>query len=148
MTLLLALLLALTAAQKQQVLSAANKLMPGVTWKQKSVLSADFTCRGRTEYAILGTVKSEAAQPYAIAAVFLDGLNKQPQLIKDRVHVTEEIQLTTEDLDYDLAEETGTPSSGFQRSKTCSGLNLGDDRSDSLHIYWDHVLRDFFIWSR
>ena len=96
---------------------------------------------------ILGTVKSEAAGSNAIAAVFLDGLNKQPELIKDSVHVAAEVQLTAESLDYDIAEETGTPMSGFQRSITCSGLNLADERKDSTHIYWNHELHDFFGWS-
>ena len=146
MTLLLALLLQITAIQKQQVFDAANKLMPSISWKQNSVTVADFTCRGRQEQAILGTVKSEAAEPYAILAVFLDGLNKQPELIRDSVHVTERVQLTTESLDYSIEEAIGTPMGGFERSQTCKGLNLADGETDSIHIYWDHSVRMFFTW--
>ena len=148
MNLLLILLLQITPTQKLQVITAANKLMPGITWKEDSVVIGDFTCRGRTERAIVGLGHSEAAFPYAILAVFLDGLDKQPELIRDSVHIAANVKLTTESLDYDPQQETGVPIEGFQRSKTCKGLNLADDNTDSLHIYWNHSFRSFDLWRR
>lgn len=131
-----------------QVFTAADKLIPGVTWKQNSVLTADFTCRGRTEYALLGTVKSEAAGSYAIVAVFLDGLNKQPELLKDMARNLASIELTVESLDYDAPEiAPGVPGQGFESSKTCKGLNLADGETDSRHIFWNHVFHGFDSWS-
>lgn len=120
--------------------------MPGVAWKQNSVVVADFTCRGQTEQAILGSVDSGAAQPYAVLAIFLDGLNRQPELIRDSVHVAADVQLTVESLDYDVKESTGTPIRGFQRSQICKGMNLADGRTDSIHIYWNHAFREFLWW--
>ena len=148
MSLLLVLLLQITANQKLEVLGAANKFMPGITWKESSVVIGDFTCRGRREQAILGIGHPEAAGPYAILAVFLDGFNRQPELIRDPVHVAADIELTTESLDYEPEDEIGTPLQGFQRSKICKGLNLADNYTDSLHIFWNHDLRHFDLWRR
>jgi hypothetical protein len=148
MNLLLLLLLQITSLQKQQVFTAANKLMPGVNWRQSSVLAADFTCRGRTEYAILGTVKSEAAErTYAIVAVFLDGLNKQPAIIEDHARNAALLELTLESLESGPEEAFGRPEQGFEHSKTCKGLDLADGQIDSMHIYWNHYFHDFFSWS-
>jgi hypothetical protein len=143
---LITVLLQITALQQQQVFDAANKLMPGVAWKQSSVRIADFTCRGRKEQAILGTVKAETAQPYGILAVFLDDLTKQPELLRDPVHVAADLQLNVESLDHDPKEDIGDALQGFQRSKMCKGLNLTDSHSDSLHTFWNHKLRVFDWW--
>src|SRR5262245_28145170 len=122
--------------------------MPGVTWKQNSVVSADFTCRGRTEYAIVGTVKSEAVgSTYAIVAVFLDGLNKQPEIIEDRARNPASMELTLESLESGPEDAFGRPVQGFEPSKTCKGLNLADGNIDSLHIYWNHYFHFFDSWS-
>src|SRR5438552_8702069 len=136
-------LLQITANQKLDVTRAANKFMPGITWKENSVVIGDFTCRGRTEKAILGVSHPEAARPYVILAVFLDGINKQPEIIRDSTHNPVYAALTTESLDYDPRENVGDTLEGFQRSKTCKGLNIADGQRDSFHIYWNHEFREF-----
>jgi hypothetical protein len=146
MSLLLALLFQITTAQRQQVLNAANKFMPGITWQAKSVLIGDFSCRGRSEQAILGTSHSETARRYAVAAIFLDGLDKQPELFFDDLHITDDVKLIVESLDFDPQETLGHSLQGFKRSKTCKGLNMDDNQTDSLHIYWDAKSRDFDAW--
>ena len=146
--LLLMLFLQITPVQRQQVLNAANKFMPGITWQAKSVLVADFSCHGRSEPAILGTSHSETASRYAVAAIFLDGLNKQPELFFDNVHEPDDVELKMESLDYDPKEEIGQTLQGFKRSRTCQGLNMADNHTDSLHIYWNEDLRDFDDWRR
>jgi hypothetical protein len=50
---------------------AAAKYVPGVAWQARSVVSANFTCRGRKEHAILGVSTSEI-----VIAVFVKGLNR------------------------------------------------------------------------
>ena len=61
----------------------------------------------------------------------------------DSVHVPADTKLTLESLDYDPGEEIGTPIEGFEKSKVCMGLNVADDHTDSLHVYWNHVFREF-----
>jgi hypothetical protein len=150
MSLLLVLFLQVTATanQKQEVFKAARHFMPGITWQQDSVLIADFSCRGHREQAILGTHHPDTASPYAIVAVFLDRLNKQPEFITDSVHVPADAKLTLESLDYDPEDEIGSSIPGFKRSKVCIGLNVADDHTDSLHIYWNHYFRGFGFWRR
>jgi len=147
MSLLFALLLQLTSNQNLQVIGAANKFMPGISWKENSVVIGDFTCRGRIEQAILGVSQPETARPYMILAVFLDGINKQPEIIRDSIHNPAYAELTTESLDYDPRENVGDTLEGFQRSKTCKGLNIADGQRDSFHIYWNHESREFDWWS-
>jgi hypothetical protein len=146
LNLALALLVQISASQKTQVLTAAKRLMPGVTWKEESVILADFTCRGRTEQAILGTVSPQASNPYAILAVFLDGLDKQPELVRDSAHVPARVLLTLENLDY--PEQEIESLQGFEPSATCKGLNLGDNEAASFHLYWNHALKQFSWWRR
>ena len=55
--------------------------------------------------------------------------------------------LTTEGLDFDPKEDLGYILPGFQRSKTCKGLDLSDDQIDSRHIYWNRELHRFDSWS-
>src|SRR5271166_2573739 len=59
-----------TARVEPSVQAAAARYVPGIRWRAKSVIAGNFSCRGRTESAILGTSESEIA-----VAVFLDGLN-------------------------------------------------------------------------
>ena len=131
MPLVLAILLQITTIQKHQVLMAANHFMPGITWRQSSALRGDFSCHGRREYAILGTSHSETVRPYIIVAIFLDGLNKQPEFVIDSVHVLKDAQLTLEDWgDLETLEERGIHIQDFQQRKTCKGLNIADDNTD------------------
>jgi hypothetical protein len=120
---------------------AASKYVPGVTWQPKSVVAADFTCRGRTEQAILGSSKSEI-----VIAVFVNGPSSAPEVLRDTVRSREDVELKTETLDYDPKDIVGDLQ-GFQRSKVCRGLNLGDGMIDSRHIYWNHVSLRFDSWT-
>jgi hypothetical protein len=127
------------ASSNVQVFNAANKIMPGVSWKADAIVVADITCRGKMEHAIIGIVHSQATRPYIMLAVFADGLSGQPELFVDSIHNPELGKLKLESLDYDPKEEIGQSLRGFQRSKTCQGLNLGDGETDSFHIFWNHI---------
>ena len=120
---------------------AASRYVPGVTWQPKSVVAADFTCRGRTEQAILGLSKSEI-----VIAVFLNGTSSAPEVLRDTVRNREDVELKTETLDYDPKDIVGDLE-GFQRSQVCRGLNLGDGMIDSKHIYWNHASLRFDSWT-
>lgn len=136
--------LSLTAAQVPTVSQAASKFVPGVTWRPKSVLTADFSCRGRKEQAILGVNAKEI-----VIAVFLNGLAEPPEVLRYSAEMRDakQVQLTLESLDYDSEEAIGELP-GFRRSRTCQGLNLSDGKIDSAHIYWNHDAKRFDDWVR
>jgi len=120
------------------VIRAATRYVPGVAWRAKSVVTGDFTCGGRKQTAILGTSASEI-----VVAVFLNGLNNHPEVIRNSGRQANSVTLTTEDLDY----ETDYTLPGFQRSKTCKGLVLDDGEVDPAHLYWNHESLHFSGWS-
>jgi hypothetical protein len=131
------------AEQRIAVVSAANKYVPGVTWHSESVISGDFTCRGRKEQAILGITAQEI-----IAVVFINGLENKPEILRDKVHTPADAELTIEDLDYDAKQQVGVELEGFLRSKVCKGLNIADKHVDSFHVYWNHKESHFDWWPR
>ena len=141
---LLAVALLLSAAQASSIMAAAAKFVPGVTWRPNSVLTADFSCHGRKEQAILGVTAKEI-----IIAVFLNGIAERPEVLRYSAEVRDanEAKLTIESLDYDPKDEIGDLP-GFRRSRTCQGLNLSDDMVDSAHIYWNHEAKHFNDWVR
>jgi hypothetical protein len=51
--------LLLTAVEAPSITAAASKFVPGVAWRSQSVLTADFSCRGRREQAILGVTPKD-----------------------------------------------------------------------------------------
>jgi hypothetical protein len=68
----------LMAAGQDAVIKAAARYVPGFNWHAKSIVSGAFTCGGHKQTAILGTTKSET-----VVAVFLNGMNKRPEVIHD-----------------------------------------------------------------
>jgi hypothetical protein len=132
-----------TARVEPSVQAAAAKYVPGINWRPKSVVSGDFSCRGKMESAILGTSPSEI-----VVAVFLKGLSSRPQVLRysARVRDAASAVLETENLDFDPEEALGYALPGFHRSKTCKGLNLSDGKIDSAHIYWNHESLRFDDW--
>jgi len=126
------------AAGQDAVIKAAERFVPGLRWQAKSIVIADFTCGGHKQTAVLGTNKREV-----VVAVFLNGTNRRPVIIRDEARDPATVELAAEGLDY----EPDYPLPGFQSSKTCSGLNLSDGHIDSRHLYWNHGSRRFDSWS-
>ena len=139
------LLLSQMAVGQDALLRAAARYVPGVHWRVKSVVVADFTCSGHKQQAILGTNSTEI-----VVAVFVKGTDARPEVLRYSAKVRNPAQavLKAEDLDYDPKEDPGYELPGFQRSKSCKGLNLSDEEIDSAHIYWNHVAREFDDWVR
>ncbi len=54
-----ALVAFLAVANNASVVKAASNYVPGVTWQANSVVTADFSCEGRKQQAILGTAKTD-----------------------------------------------------------------------------------------
>jgi hypothetical protein len=138
-------LLALQAAAQPALPAAASKFVPGVTWRPNSVLTADFSCRGRKEQAILGSTATEI-----VIAVFLSGTSAPPEVLRYTAMArnARTATLTIESLDYDPKKQDDLDLPGFRRSRTCKGLNLSDGRVDSAHIYWNHDTKRFDDWAR
>lgn len=143
-SLLMAALL-LGAVGAPSIIAAASKFVPGVTWRSQSVLTADFTCRGRREQAILGVTPKEI-----VIAVFLNGTAAPPEILRYSAAVRDAntVKLTVESLDYDAKDAYVRDLPGLRRSHACKGLNLSDDMIDSVHIYWNHDARRFSDWTR
>ena len=126
---------------------AAARFVPDVKWRPASVVTGDFSCRGRRETALLGTNQSDI-----VIAIFLNGLGKPPEALRysAKARRAESAELIVEDMDYDpkeLANSIGSAPEGMRPSKTCKGLKLDDGYTDSAHIYWNHVARRFDDWT-
>jgi hypothetical protein len=132
-----------TGTPVPSVAAAAKKYVPDVEWQPKTVIAADFSCRGRKEQAILGTNSADI-----VIAVFLNGTTQKPEVLRysAKVRNASSAELTVEDLNFDPKDVIGVDLPGFKRSSTCKGLNLSDGRSDSAHIYWNHEDRMFDDW--
>jgi hypothetical protein len=127
------------------LVAAAAKYLSDVQWRGNSVLTADFSCRGYREQAILGIDASDI-----VIAVFLDGTSVRPRVLRYSAKVRDRssAQLKLEDQDYDPSTEIGSDLPGFKRSRMCKGLNLSDGEIDSAHIYWNHLMQRFEDWVR
>ena len=140
---LVLILILQTPGPPPSIAAAAAKYVPGVKWQPRTVLTADFSCRGRKEQAILGVNASDI-----VIAVFLNGTNQRPEVLRysAKVRNAASAELTVEDQDYDPKDDIGGSLPGFQLSTTCKGLNLSDGRGDSAHIYWNRKDRRFDDW--
>jgi len=123
---------------------AAAKYDPGVTWQARSIVSGNFTCRGRKEQAILGTSPSHQ--------IVVRHFRKRthlapPALLRYPARNPKTAELTVEDLDYNPRQDIGYDLEGFQPSKVCKGLNLSDGLTDSAHIYWNRKAHRFEDWT-
>lgn len=129
------------------VYSAAMEADPSVTWQTKSILSGDFTCEGKREFAILGTT----TQWIAVAIFRPPSQKPLAMLLYSAIERrASSAVLTVSSLDYDikkLEQSLGWLPDGLQRSKTCLGLNLSDQLIDSIHIYWHRSHGRFKSWS-
>ena len=144
-TVFVALALVLSLAQAPSVTAAVSKFVPDVSWRPKSVLIAEFSCRGRKEQAILGVTAKEI-----VITIFLNGTAEMPEVLHYSAQSRDpnEVKLTVESLDYDPKDDDLGDLPGFHRSKICKGLNLSDGKVDSAHIYWNHDAKRFDDWAR
>ena len=135
----------IATAQERLLIAAASKYATAVVWQPNSIVTGDFTCRGRRERAILGSNDTDI-----VIAAFVNGVSRRPEILRysAQARSASVAQLTVEDLDYDPLEVFGRPLPGFKRSTTCKGLNLSDGLVDSAHIYWDREAKRFHDWVR
>ena len=140
---LLASTTAVTTAQQAATVAAAETYVPGVAWRAASLVAGDFTCEGRIQEAILGTTEVEI-----VVAVFINGRGERPEVLRYSAAMRSPrlARLAIEGLDYDPADILGERLPGFQRSKSCKGLNVSDGLVDAAHIYWNREAKRFEDW--
>lgn len=129
------------------VVAAASSADRSVSWQSQSIVSGDFTCQGKREFAILGTKPKEIVvgvfRPPAVAPIDLLRYSGEVRNPKSAA-------LATEPLDFDVKEfesQVGYLPDGLLPSKTCLGLNMSDQMIDSAHIYWHRRHKRFVSWS-
>jgi hypothetical protein len=130
------------------VRTAAEKFVPGVTWRAATVLQADFACAGKMQQAILGSSANEI-----VVGIFTDGLEQAPALLRFEADARNRAESKIRLDDYTLTAAeiegvSGTAPVGYRPSATCHGVRLSDDSSDAAHIYWDHDNRRFDSWTQ
>lgn len=132
--------------QAAAVRAAAEKFTGGLMWRPATLLTADFNCTGKVQYAMLGTSTKEIA-----VAIFTDGLDRPPALLRfegDALSIVgSKIRLDDYTLSAaDIADIAGAAPVGYRPSGACHGVRLSDDRSEAAHIYWDHDNQRFDSW--
>jgi hypothetical protein len=132
-------------AADSAILLAASRYAPGFAFQKGSLVKGNFDCSGRKQQAVLGTNESDVT-----VLVFLNGARNRPEALEvsGRVKNPALTRLSKESLDYDPQAEVGSILPGFVKSKTCTGLNLSDGETDSVHIYWDHESHHLSCWRR
>jgi hypothetical protein len=134
---LLAVAALLTAYQSAEFISAAHRFMPDVQWRSDSLVSADFTCQGHQEVALLGTTANEI-----VVAVFLDGVTNEPTVLRYSAKTRKAATATL------AVEPPGDDPDAPKGSGDCHGLRLDDGEIDAAHIYWNAAARRFADWVR
>ncbi len=152
-TLALVALLACTQANaspldRERLATTAAKFFPKVVWSSTSIIEAEFSCRGRREFAILG--KTEGS---LFVAIFTRGVQSKPTVLtfSSARRDSHSIGIASEDMDFDpkgVDDDLGPPPKGMRPSKTCKGIALSDGDTDATHIYWNHQKKRFDSWSQ
>jgi hypothetical protein len=138
------------AADTRDTPSALQRLAAAdssVVWEPQSVLVGDVDCDGVPDSVFVGR------SPSRVAVGVIRANSLVPDILSFGVHggvVQDEVgssnaQLTFESLDYDPREEVGEID-GFQRSRVCKGLDLGDGESDSMHLFWNRKSHQLEWW--
>lgn len=130
------------------VKAAAERFIGGIQWQAQSVLTADFSCAGKRQNAILGTSDKEI-----VVALFTQGLARPPEVLRfageGRKPGAAKIRLDDITLTPDEVRTlAGALPPGYRPSASCKGVRLSDDASDAAHIYWDHEARRFDSWTQ
>lgn len=136
---------------KDLITRIGKKHLPTVKWDEKSIMSADVNCDGKTDHGILGYEKSvlylmlvlgdvSESSTVDTLAIGLGEPSSQNHLCGKTA------QLNLESQEYDLAEDLGENPEGFKKSKICKGLNVSDGMCDSFHIYWNHKTNSLDSW--
>ncbi len=135
------------AMETTEFARAIKSSHPHVQWQQNSVLKADLTCRAQQDVAMLGVNGSRL-----MVAILAKAVTKKPIVLEiDADLLAEQTTMSIESQDFEMG--TGEPGDvgplpGFKRSKICKGLQLDDDRIDSVHIYWNRIDGKFQTWQR
>lgn len=129
-------------------ISALHVAQPKVNWDAKTAVSADVTCDGRADTAIVGYDRNEAVwlgvvsgnSKYPVTMKFLVGKHSQDSFCSIPV------QIETHPIDCEGDEGETLP--GCKKVKGCSDFSLVDNSCDSFHFYWDSTRKKLAWWRR
>jgi len=149
----------LTCAATAQDLKATDSAIavlrttkPEVNWDAKTAVSADVTCDGKADTAIVGYEKNEAVwlgvvpgsdknrASRPVTMRFLIGKHSQDSFCAVPV------QIETHPIVCDDEELGALP--GCKRVKGCSDFFMVDNACDSFHFYWDSSRKRLVWWRR
>jgi hypothetical protein len=142
----------IATAETISVETAATQFVKEVKWRKESVITGNFSCKGKKEQAILGTSREAGTnKEFIIVAIFINGLSKAPEILRysGSARDPSTTVLTVEDMNFDSKEfiqEIGNMPEGMRPSKICKGINMSDGAIDSAHIYWNHDKKQFSDW--
>ena len=144
----------LSGAQDNPDLKAAlgglQAAKPKVNWDEKTAVSADVTCDGKADTAVigyeegfvwLGVIPGYAEDKQAKPMTFRFTVGKDTQDSFCRVPVRIEISaIECKTEDFDLP--------GCKTVKGCSALSLIDEACDAFHFYWNSSRKRLTWWRR
>jgi hypothetical protein len=138
---LLGLVLMQFAGGTLTVSAAASTFAPRVVWRESSTVSADFTCEGHAQQAILGNTATEI-----VVAVFAHGLDQAPELLRYSTEMRDpaKVRMTVEPLTYRSKDAPDLRK--FHLPPTCRGLRVDDGRIPPAHVYWNPETKQFADW--
>ncbi len=137
-----------TPRTARSTLSAADST---VVWDSASKVVGDIDCDSLVDTAMVG----RTSKTIQVGIVFgvptrtnITTIDIAPEV--QNALPTGDVSLTAESIDYDPAtvEEGPGELEGFRKSSTCTGLNLSDGETDSLHMYWNHRANRLDWWRR
>lgn len=123
------------------IVTAASTFAPKVSWRAASAVTADFTCEGRAEQAILGNTATEI-----VVAVFVHGIDQSPELLRYSTEMRDpaKVRMSLEPLTYRSKDAPDLRK--FHLPATCRGLRVDDGRIPPAHIYWNPETKQFADW--
>jgi hypothetical protein len=135
------LVVAIQVANAAGIVTAASTFAPKVSWRAASAVTADFTCDGRAQQAILGNTATEI-----FVAVFVHGLDQAPELLRYSTEMRNpaKVRMVVETLNYRSKDAPDLRK--FHLPPTCRGLRVDDGRIPPAHIYWNPETKQFADW--
>lgn len=123
-----------------------------VDWDAKTAVSADVTCDGNADIAIVGYEKEQAVWVGVVPGSDKKRVSK-PVMMRFPVgkHSQDSfcsvpVQIEAQPIECDDEELGALP--GCKRVRGCSDFSIVDHACDSFHFYWDSSRKRLMWWRR
>jgi hypothetical protein len=132
--------------------SVLHSAQPNVNWDHKSAVTADLTCDGKDDVAIVGYENSEAVW-LGVVSGNSNAKDVKPVTMKFWVgkhsqdsFCSTPVKLETHPLDCEGDEGEKLP--GCKVVKGCFDLSMNDGNCDAFNFYWDSKKKRLAWWRR